>query len=80
MGDDLDLAVADLLDVDGVAEVARAAVDLDALVQELLERRQVEDLVRHRLAAVDGVFAGRLGGLGSFGAGFGGGFLWEGDR
>jgi hypothetical protein len=45
MRDDLDLTIANLLDVDVVAQVARAALDLDAVVQELLERGEVEDLV-----------------------------------
>ena len=53
MGDDLDLALADLLDVDVVAQVARAALDLDVLVQELLEAGDVEDLVADGLLAVD---------------------------
>ena len=55
MGDDLDLAIADLLDLDVVAEVTGAALDLDAVVQELLEGGDVEDLVGHGLRAVDGV-------------------------
>jgi hypothetical protein len=55
MGDDLNLAIPDLLDVDIVAEVARAAFDLDAIVQELLERAEVEDLVADGLGAVDRV-------------------------
>jgi hypothetical protein len=53
--DNLELSIADLLDVDVVAEVVGTAFDLDAVVQELLERRQVEDLVADRLAAVDRV-------------------------
>lgn len=55
MRDDLDLALSDLRDGDIVAEVVGAALDLDAVVQELLERGQVEDLVAHRLACVDHV-------------------------
>jgi hypothetical protein len=55
MGDDLDLAIPNLLDVDIVAEIARAAFDLDAIVQELLERAEVEDLVADGLGAVDRV-------------------------
>ena len=51
----LDLAIADGLDVDVVAEIARAAFDLDAVVEEFLEGAQVEDLVRDGLRAVDGV-------------------------
>jgi hypothetical protein len=39
VSDDLELSIADLLDVDVVAEVVGTAFDLDAVVQELLERR-----------------------------------------
>ena len=53
MRDDLDLPFADLRDLDRVAEVAGAAVDLDAVVQELLEGGNVEDLVAGRLSGVD---------------------------
>jgi hypothetical protein len=53
--DDLDLSITNGLDVDIVAQVAGAALDLDAIVQELLEGAEVEDLVRDGLAAVDGV-------------------------
>lgn len=53
MGNDLDLAVTLLGDLDGVAKVADAALDLDALVQELLESRDIEDLVAGRLGGVD---------------------------
>ena len=63
MGDNLDLAIAGLGDLDGLAEVAGAAVDLDALVEELLEGRDVEDLVARGLRSVDdelfGVSLGR---------------------
>jgi hypothetical protein len=45
MRHNLDLAIADTLDFDLVAEVAGAAFDLDAVVQELLEGGEVEDLV-----------------------------------
>lgn len=55
MSDDLDLAIADLGDLDVVAEVAGTALDLDAVVQELFESREVKDLVADGLAAVDGV-------------------------
>lgn len=53
MGDDLNLAVTLLGDLDGIAEVANAAVNLDLLVQELLESRDIEDLVAGRLRGVD---------------------------
>jgi hypothetical protein len=52
VGDDLDLAVG-VGDLDGVAEVAGAALDLDLLVEELLEREDVEDLVAGGLLGVD---------------------------
>lgn len=53
MGDDLDLTVAGLGDEYVLAEVADAALDLDAVVQELLEGRDVEDLVARGLRGVD---------------------------
>jgi hypothetical protein len=53
MRHDLDLPVSDLLDIDLVAEIARASLNLDAVVKEFLERRQVEDLVAYGLRAVD---------------------------
>lgn len=53
VGGDLDLAFADLLDGDGVAEVADAAVDLDLVLEELLEGGGVEDLVAGGLRGVD---------------------------
>lgn len=53
VGNDLDLAVTLLGDLDLVAEVADAALNLDLLVQELLESRDIEDLVGSRLGGVD---------------------------
>lgn len=53
MSDDLDLALAGLGDDDLVAEVADAALNLDAVVEELLEGGDVEDLVAHGLRSVD---------------------------
>lgn len=53
VGDNLNLAIAGLRDLDGLAEVAGAALDLDALVEELLESRDVEDLVAGGLRSVD---------------------------
>lgn len=53
VGGDLDLAVANLLDGDGVAEVADTAVDLDLVLEELLEGGRVEDLVAGGLGGVD---------------------------
>jgi hypothetical protein len=57
---DLDLAIALLADGDGVAEVTGAALDLDAVVQELLERLEIEDLVVDGLRAVDDELLGDL--------------------
>ena len=51
--DYLNLAVALLRDLDGIAEVADAAIDLDLLVEELLEGRHVKDLVARWLRGVD---------------------------
>jgi NAD-dependent oxidoreductase involved in siderophore biosynthesis len=51
--DNLDLALALLGDGDGVSEVSGAALDLDAVVEELLEGLDIEDLVVHGLRAVD---------------------------
>lgn len=53
MGNNLDLAVTLLGDLDGVAEVAGAAINLDAVVEELLEGGDVEDLVADGLRSVD---------------------------
>lgn len=57
MCDDLDLSISNLGNADVVTEVTGAAGDLDSVVQELLEGRQIKDLVADRLAAVDGVLA-----------------------
>ena len=53
MGDDLDLALASLLDDDLVLEVANTALNLDLLLKELLEGGGVEDLVARGLLGVD---------------------------
>ena len=53
VGNDLDLAITLLGDLDGLAEVAGAALNLDALVQELLEGGDIEDLVAGGLRSVD---------------------------
>lgn len=55
MRNHLDLALASLADLDGVAKVASAALDLDAVVEELLEGGGIEDLVVDGLGAVDDV-------------------------
>jgi hypothetical protein len=52
---DLDLAVASLLDDNVVAEVVGAALNLDALLEELFEGGDVEDLVVGGLRSVDDV-------------------------
>lgn len=54
MGDNLDLAVVEVGDGDGVAEVSSATVDLDAGLQEGSEGGRVEDLVVGGLRSVDG--------------------------
>jgi hypothetical protein len=59
VGNDLDLAIASLGDLDGLAEVADAALNLDLLVKELLEGRDVEDLVACGLRSVDDELAAR---------------------
>jgi hypothetical protein len=57
---DLDLAIALLADLDGVAKVTGATLDLDAVVQELLESLDVKDLVVDGLRAVDDELLGDL--------------------
>lgn len=58
MGDDLNLALASLLDLDVVTKVANAAVDLDLVLEELLEGGGVEDLVASGLLSVDNELEG----------------------
>lgn len=53
MGNNLDLALALLLDNNVVAKVVGAALDLDAVLEELLEGSDVEDLVARGLRSVD---------------------------
>ena len=55
MSNDLDLALARGGDDNVVTEVAAAALDLDAVVQELLEGGDIEDLVRGGLRSIDDV-------------------------
>lgn len=57
---DLDLAIALLADLDGITKVTGAALNLDAVVQELLESLDVEDLVVDGLRAVDDELLGDL--------------------
>lgn len=61
VSNDLDLALALLGDLDHIAEVSDAAVNLDLVLEELLEGRDVEDLVRRRLGGVDDELLGDLG-------------------
>ena len=60
MSNDLDLALALLRNLDGLPEVADAALNLDLLVQELLKGRDIEDLVAGRLRSVDDELCGQL--------------------
>lgn len=53
MRHDLDLALADLGDLDDVPEVADAVVDFDLVVEEFLEGGDVEDFVGGGLGGVD---------------------------
>jgi hypothetical protein len=53
VGDDLDLALTSLADDNVVAEVVGAALNLDAVLEELLEGSDVEDLVAGGLGSVD---------------------------
>jgi len=53
VSNDLDLALANLGDDDVVTEVADTALDLDAVVEELLEGGDIEDLVASGLRSVD---------------------------
>jgi hypothetical protein len=55
VGNDLDLAIANLGDDDLVTEVADTALDLHAVVEELLEGGDIEDLVASGLRSVDDV-------------------------
>lgn len=59
MRNDFDAAIAEVGDVDSVAEVAGAALDLDALLQEGGEGRGVEDAVVGRLGGIDDVLQKR---------------------
>jgi hypothetical protein len=72
VSNDLNLAVTLLGNSDCVAEVSGAALDLDAVVEELLEGLDVEDLVVDGLRAVDDEL---LRDLGLFRAGGGGSLL-----
>jgi hypothetical protein len=49
----LDLSIADLGDLYGLAKVTDTAIDLDFILEELLECGNVEDLVGGWLGSVD---------------------------
>jgi hypothetical protein len=53
MRNNLNLAIALLVDLNRVAEVASASVHLYAIVEELLESGQIEDLVVDGLGGID---------------------------
>ena len=53
VGNNLNLALASLADLNVVAEVVGAALNLDAVLEELLEGGGVEDLVASGLLSVD---------------------------
>lgn len=53
MGNNLNLAITNGVDDNVVTEVADTALDLDAVVEELLEGRDIEDLVACGLRSVD---------------------------
>jgi hypothetical protein len=63
VGNNLDLAIAGLGDHDVLTEVTDTALDLDAVVEELLEGRDIEDLVAGGLRSVDNELLGNLLGL-----------------
>lgn len=66
MGNNFDLAITLLRDLDDVAEVAGAALNLDAVVKELLESLDVKDLVVDGLRAVEDELLGDLLALDGF--------------
>jgi len=53
VGNDLDLAIGLLRDLNGVPKVSGAALNLNAVVKELLESLDIEDLIVDGLRAVD---------------------------
>jgi hypothetical protein len=57
---DLDLAITFLADDNCLAQVSGTAVDLDAIVEELLEGGEIEDLVVDGGRAVDNELCGQL--------------------
>lgn len=63
MGNNLDLAITGLGDDNVLTEVTDTALDLDAVVEELLEGSDIEDLVASGLRSVDNELLGNLLGL-----------------
>jgi len=63
MRNNLDLSITLLRDGHGVAEVSNASVNLDLILEEFLEGRDVEDLVAGGLGGVDDELLGDLGRL-----------------
>lgn len=59
----LDLPVPGAIDLDDLPQIADPVIHLDLVVQELLERGHVEDLVRGRLRRVDDEFLRDLAAL-----------------
>lgn len=59
----LDLAIPGTVDLHDIPQVADPVIHLDLVVQKLLERAHVEDLVRGRLRRVDDEFLGDLAAL-----------------
>ena len=49
----LNLSIADILDLNDIAEVSDTAVNLDLVLEELLEGRDVKDLIACGLRRVD---------------------------
>jgi hypothetical protein len=78
VSNNLDLAVTRLGDDDLVTKVADTALDLDAVVEELLEGRDVEDLVARGLRSVDDVLLSDLLGLATTSSSDGGHCDWYG--
>jgi len=61
VGNNLNLSLALLGDLNDIAEVANAAINLDLVLEELLEGGDVEDLVACGLRSVDDELLGDLG-------------------
>lgn len=55
MGNDLDFPIPLLRDLYDIAQVPNAPIDLDFVVEEFLEGRDIEDFVARRLRGIDDV-------------------------